>query len=58
MCVPTTAGTGSETTIAAVISNPDDHSKTLVVDPKLVPDFAILDPALTVGLPKAITVAT
>lgn len=58
ICVPTTAGTGSETTIAAVISNPDDHSKTLVVDPKLVPDFAILDPALTVGLPKAITVAT
>ncbi|WP_229625680.1 iron-containing alcohol dehydrogenase [Vibrio parahaemolyticus] len=58
ICVPTTAGTGSETTIAAVISNPADHSKTLVVDPKLVPDFAILDPALTVGLPKAITVAT
>ncbi len=58
ICVPTTAGTGSETTIAAIISDEKTHDKTLVVDPKLVPDFAILDPKLTIGLPKEITVAT
>lgn len=56
--VPTTAGTGSETTIAAVISNPATHTKTVVVDGKGVPDAAILDPALTAGLPPHITAAT
>lgn len=56
--VPTTAGTGSETTIAAVISNPATHSKTVVVDGKGVPDVAVLDPALTTGLPPHITAAT
>lgn len=58
IAVPTTAGTGSETTIAAVISNPATHSKTVVVDGKGVPDAAVLDPALTVGLPPHITAAT
>lgn len=56
--VPTTAGTGSETTIAAVISNPATHTKTVVVDGKGVPDAAILDPTLTAGLPPHITAAT
>lgn len=58
IAIPTTAGTGSETTIAAVISNPEDHTKTTVVDPKLVPMVAILDPMLTVGLPMPTTVFT
>ena len=58
IAVPTTAGTGSETTIAAVISNPSTHVKTVIVDGKCVPDAAVLDPALTTGLPPHITAAT
>ena len=42
--VPTTAGTGSEVTIAAVISNPATHKKLVMVDPRLVPKMAALDP--------------
>lgn len=56
--VPTTAGTGSETTIAAVVSDPDSNQKTPVIDPKLVPIAAALDPTLMLGLPPAITAAT
>lgn len=56
--VPTTAGTGSETTIAAVISNPDTHEKNAVNDPSLRPAYAVLDPELTVGLPPHITSTT
>ena len=56
--VPTTAGTGSETTIAAVISNPDTHEKNAINDPSLRPKYAILDPELTVGLPPHITSTT
>ena len=56
--VPTTAGTGSETTIAAVVSNPDTHEKNAINDPRLRPKVAVLDPELTVGLPKHITSTT
>lgn len=56
--VPTTAGTGSECTIAAVISNPDTHEKNSIMDPVLRPKYAILDPELTVGLPPHITSTT
>ena len=56
--VPTTAGTGSEVTVAAVISDPETHLKTPVIDPKLVPRMAALDPGLMTGLPKAITADT
>ncbi len=56
--VPTTAGTGSETTIAAVISNPDTHEKNAINDPNLRPKYAILDPELTLGLPPHITSTT
>lgn len=56
--VPTTAGTGSECTIAAVISNPDTHEKNSIMDPVLRPKYAILDPELTAGLPKHITSTT
>ena len=58
IAVPTTAGTGSETTVAAVISNPITHEKYPVNDPKLVPSYAILDPNLIVGLPGKITSTT
>jgi len=56
--VPTTAGTGSEVTIAAVISDPDTHQKTPIMDPKVVPVAAALDPLLMVGMPPHITAAT
>lgn len=58
IAVPTTAGTGSETTIAAVVSNPRTHEKYAVNDPFLVPKYAVLDPLITVGLPPNITSTT
>jgi alcohol dehydrogenase class IV len=56
--VPTTAGTGSEVTIAAVVSDPKEKKKTPIMDPKLVPMMAALDGALMAGLPPHITAAT
>ena len=58
IAVPTTAGTGSETTLAAVISDPDTHTKFPINDTSLLPDYAILDPELTIGLPPHITSTT
>ena len=58
IAVPTTAGTGSETTVAAVISDTATHAKKQILDPKTVPAAAILDPELTVGLPPAATAQT
>jgi alcohol dehydrogenase len=56
--VPTTAGTGSEVTIAAVVSDPANTRKFAIMDPKLVPVGAALDGQLMTGLPPAITAAT
>ena len=56
--VPTTAGTGSEVTFAAVVSDPVTHKKYSILDPKLVPTMAALDGALMTGLPPHITSAT
>ena len=56
--VPTTAGTGSEVTVAAVISDPEREKKLVIVDPRMVPKMAALDPALMTGLPPQITAAT
>ena len=56
--VPTTAGTGSEVTVAAVVSDPEKQSKLVIVDTRLVPRMAALDPALMTGLPPHITAAT
>ncbi len=56
--VPTTAGTGSEVTVAAVISDPANERKLVVVDPRMVPKMAALDPSLMTGLPPHITAAT
>ena len=56
--IPTTAGTGSEVTLAAVVSDPESHAKKFFVDPKLLPRMAALDPTLMTGLPPAITAAT
>lgn len=56
--VPTTAGTGSEATLAAVVSNPKTHEKNAINDPVLRPKYAVLDPSLTLGLPPHITSTT
>lgn len=56
--VPTTAGTGSETTVAAVVTDPETHEKNAINDTCLRPKYAVLDPALTVGLPAHITSTT
>jgi len=56
--VPTTAGTGSEVTVAAVVSDPEKQAKLVIVDTRLVPRMAALDPALMTGLPPHITAAT
>ena len=58
IAIPTTAGTGSEATVAAIVSNPELHEKFAVIDLKLVPPYAILDPELMIGLPPHITSST
>lgn len=56
--VPTTAGTGSETTVAAVITEMATHHKQTINDTCLMPKYAVLDPELTVGLPPKTTATT
>lgn len=56
--VPTTAGTGSEATAGAVITDAKSHFKFTVLDLCLVPRYAVLDPELTCPLPPAITAVT
>ncbi len=56
--VPTTAGTGSEVTVAAVISDPEAGRKLVIADTRIVPQMAALDPELMAGLPRAVTAAT
>jgi len=56
--IPTTSGTGSECTASTVFTNKRTLFKTVIVSPRLFPRLAILDPALTLKLPAAITAAT
>jgi alcohol dehydrogenase len=56
--VPTTAGTGSEVTVAAVVSDPENHRKLMIADTRIVPCMAALDPCLMTGLPQPVTAAT
>jgi acyl-CoA reductase-like NAD-dependent aldehyde dehydrogenase/alcohol dehydrogenase class IV len=58
VAIPTTAGTGSEVTNAAVIRNHKLAIKSVILDRHVIPDVAILDPSLTLGLPPALTAAT
>ncbi|KAG5473195.1 hypothetical protein CUR178_03114 [Leishmania enriettii] len=58
IAVPTTAGTGSECTIAAVVCDPAKNDKFAIMDPFLTPSYCVLDPALTVTLPKFVTATT
>jgi alcohol dehydrogenase class IV len=57
LLVPTTAGTGSEVTPIAIVTTPTTEKKG-VVSHRLLPDWAILDPELTLGLPAHVTAAT
>ena len=56
--IPTTAGTGAEVTIAAVVSDEDAQTKYAIIDPKTVPAMVALDPGLMTGLPPSITAPT
>ncbi len=56
--IPTTAGTGSEITLAAVITDPETHRKVPVVDSKMIPGYVALDAEIMKGMPPGITAAT
>lgn len=58
MAVPTTAGTGSEATLAAVITDADTRYKYAINDFPLIPRYAVLDPKVTLSLPPFITATT
>ena len=58
IAIPTTAGTGSEVGRAGVFLNEENHKKKIIFHPKMLPQIAILDPSLTLNLPKGITAGT
>ncbi len=58
VAIPTTAGAGSETTVAAVITDSATHRKAAINDPFLIPKYAVLDPQLTRDLPAFTTATT
>lgn len=58
IAIPTTAGTGSETTLAAVITDSETRHKYAINDFPLIPRYAVLDPALTLSLPPSLTATT
>jgi alcohol dehydrogenase class IV len=58
IAIPTTAGTGSEATMGAVITDPESHRKIDVVSPLMAPTVSLVDPLLTLSLPPNITAAT
>ena len=58
ICIPTTAGTGSEVGRAGVLSNSETHEKKIIFHPKMLAAVVICDPELTVGMPAAITAGT
>ena len=58
ICVPTTAGTGSEVTPFAVITDSKTRVKMNILDPGVVPTSSFVDPELTVSMPASLTAAT
>lgn len=56
--IPTTSGTGSEATLACVVTDSTTQEKYAINDPVLIPKYAVLDPRLTLGLPKDLTATT
>ena len=58
VAIPTTAGTGSEVTPIAILSDEKEQLKKGIVSEKIIPKYALLDPVLTTGMPKQITAYT
>lgn len=58
IAIPTTAGTGSETTLAAVITDSEKQHKYTLMDFTLIPHYAVLDPTVTFTLPPHLTSTT
>lgn len=58
IAIPTTAGTGSETTLAAVITDSETRHKYAINDFPLIPKYAVLDPRVTLSLPPFVTATT
>jgi alcohol dehydrogenase len=58
VAIATTAGTGTEVTSAAVITNVKQNKKMVIIDRALIPDIAVVDPRLTLGIPPRVTAAT
>jgi alcohol dehydrogenase class IV len=58
IAIPSTAGTGSEATVACVVTDELTKEKYAINDPVLIPKYAILDPLITVGLPFSLTSTT
>lgn len=58
IAIPTTAGTGSETNLAAVVTDTKNNLKTVLASPNLYADASIIDPELTLTLPKSVTFNT
>ena len=58
IAIPTTSGTGSECSWAAVVSDEREKRKNELASSEILPDYAILDPAVVTGLPRKQTVST
>lgn len=58
IAIPTTAGTGSETTLAAMITDSDTHRKYAIMSFPIIPHYAVLDATLTYSLPPHLTAST
>jgi alcohol dehydrogenase class IV len=58
VAVPTTSGTGSEITWAAILTDTTKHRKIAFANNEIVPDIALLDPEFTAGMPKSLTAST
>jgi alcohol dehydrogenase class IV len=58
IAIPTTSGTGSETTWATILTSKQEKRKLSLAHPSIIPDIAIVDPLLVVGLPPRLTAAT
>ncbi|PAL80265.1 alcohol dehydrogenase, partial [Acinetobacter baumannii] len=58
VAIPTTAGTGAEVTKNAVINVPEQQRKVSLRDDRMLPDLAIVDPALTDNAPRSITLSS
>lgn len=58
IAIPTTSGTGSETTLATVLTDTEEHRKLSLGSYEIVPDVAIVDPSLVMQLPRMITADT